>query len=142
MLKHSPGTMASNLPHVVSRIYVGAGASDDATFLMRMLEVCSLPRSEKSSVCSTPVWPVPHSRGVLFFACIAPSTLLASYHSAVTIFLSQVGGILVGPFDSNGGGQRLIKCVRTAENDFNFSDLMSVNRLENHRQSPIIAPIV
>jgi len=58
------------------RIYVGAGASEDATFLMRMLEV---------------------------------------------------GGILVGPFDSEGGSQRLIKCVRSSENHFSISELMAVH---------------
>jgi len=58
------------------RIYVGAGAGENTTFLMRMLEV---------------------------------------------------GGVLVGPFESEGGSQRLIKCHRVSEDDYEMTELMAVH---------------
>ena len=135
------------------RIYVGAGASEDASFLMSMLEVCPLPsrsilwrsslsRSSlsRSSRCATQpccyCFTQPQE-----LACPSPpphsltQAILCQFTLCTRSPMVQVGGTLVGPFqDLSSSSQSLIKCRRTSETEFVISELLSVHF------TPLISP--
>ena len=69
----------------------------------------------------------------------APMSRLGSASDRGPRCAHQVGGILVGPYDGEGGSQRLIECVRVSEDNYSVRELMSVRAAHGSAMRPMRA---